>query len=184
MLPFFNGGNMPCSDSDMMILMLRVIIDDIDAESYSDSKLLKILGASTKIVLSEVRLGTDYTATIDLSTPSLDICPAITDAVCSLIVLKSACLLDQMSLKNNSILEGIRAQCGPMVMQKTSGGQMLSLLIAEGSCRAYRDLKEKIEFYDPLATGEYVRAVIGPFISNTYLCNYCGARRGYCGCGR
>lgn len=175
---------MACTDTDFLTVMLRVIIDDLETPPvYNSEKLLKILGVSTKLVLSEVRLDIDYTATIDLNLPSLDVCPEVSDALCSLIVLKAACLMDGAMLRSEASMDGVRASCGPVVMQKSAGGRILELLMSEGPCQAFKELKEKIEFTDRLASGEYFKAVIGPFISNTYWCQSCSSYGGpNCGC--
>lgn len=171
-----------CTDLDLLIAMLRVILDDLDSSVYTDEKLIKVLAVATKLVFGEVEFLQTYTITIDLSVPEFDVCPEASDLIYSLITLKAACIIDAASLRNQSTLEGIKATCGPINIQKSSGADAFKLLMEEGPCASYKLLKEKANFDDKISSASYFKAIMGPFISNTFkICQSCGTR-GSCNC--
>lgn len=177
---------MACADTDFLVMMLRVVLDDLDDSNYTytDEKLIKVLSVATKIVFAEIHFEDEYEFTINFSTPSLEICPDITDLISSLIVMKAACLIDAASMRSQTLIEGIRANCGPIQIQKSSGGKAFELLMSKGPCAAYNALKRQVEFTDRISGADYFKAILGPFISNTYFpCNTCGGCRRTCGCG-
>jgi len=174
-----------CTDITFLTVMLRVILNDLDDADleFTDSKLKKILATAAKIVIAEVDFVTTYTVTINYDPPTFDVCPATTDLVQSMIVLKAACLIDHFSARAHAFTDGLKALCGPVSIQ-SSPSRAFEVLLAEGACKAYADLKHKVEFTDPMGDATYFAAVMGPFISNTYRCTQCGTYQlGSCSCG-
>lgn len=182
---------MPCiTDIYDYVWTLRVLINDLDPdnEKYSDEDLIKILGVAAKQAISMCgALASKYEVTVDFSLPTFDICPEPPSQIQSLVVLKAACLMDTIDMKDSAISAGIKAVCGPISMQ-TSGSNAAAFnnLIDKGFCGSYKDLCDKIEFRDPLVNATNVAAILGPFRSNTYeCCHSCGHNKAYnggCGC--
>jgi hypothetical protein len=154
-----------------MIAALRVIINDFDATSYTDSRLTQILVAAAMTVRQEVRSSTTYTISMGTRTISPD--PADPDDkdynFLSLVVLKAACMLDINDLRLKAAKEGVRATCGPITAEVRSGSNNgYKLVVESGPCEMYASLKEKINFRDPMEAGTGFRAILSPFVSNTF----------------
>jgi len=187
--PFFSGENMPCiPDIYDYVWTLRVLINDMDPadEKYSDEDLIKILGVAAKQAISMCgSLSSTYEVTVDFSLPNFDICPEPPSQIQSLVVLKAACLMDTIDMKDSAISSGIKAVCGPISMQTSgSSASAFNNIIDKGFCGAYKDLCDKISFRDPLVNADNIAAILGPFRSNTYdCCKDCGHNtNGGCGC--
>lgn len=154
-----------------MILMLRALINDMDASTYTDSRLQDLLLAAAMVVRQEIK--SDNTYTVDLI--GKDISPDPSDPsdkdynFITMVTLKAACMIDTNSMRIKASKEGIRATCGPITAEIRSGNNNgYQLLFEAGPCQAYQDLKEKINFRDPMEVGTSFRAILSPFVSNTF----------------
>lgn len=173
-MPIYDIGS-PVDDvsMDTMVLMLRAIIGDLDEPyQYTDTKLKILIGVSAKAVLAELYLSSSYTVTIDGT--NVDITPELTDALCSLILLKAACMLIQADMRAAAGFEGLKAVCGPVSISHGAGNGSWLVLINKGPCASYTELKKQL-LREPLVTGEYFRAILSPYIRDY---------RSYGGCDR
>ena len=152
--------------TELLILMLRAIINDYDGSQYSDDRLTHLLYVASRIVLAEIRDLKAYS--IDGDEAFFEIDPTPTDLLNSLIVTKAACLLTLSELKLAAQISGLSARCGPATISANESRSAWDTLIKYGPCKAYDDLKQKIEFYDPFATGSYYTAILTPFINSRF----------------
>ena len=92
---------------DTMVIMLRVIIDDMGSSpTYSDSSLEEILVVSAKLTKKDVDFANDYTIGVTDSTITPDPVSSSDDAFVNLVTLKAACLVANSEFKteaNNAI---------------------------------------------------------------------------------
>lgn len=162
-----------CTTCDIatMLSMLRAITGDWDSTDYdySDKKLKTLLATAAKITLAESYTGsTSYTvSTTDVAAGDFTIDPDPTDLICSMIVTKAACLLLNAELRYMANIEGIRAVCDKAQISKTEGGKAWEILMEQGPCAAYKDLKFTLET-SPLRNGSFYKAILTPFINDRF----------------
>jgi len=158
-------------DSDLMVMMLRAIIGDLDSSDYdyTNQKLKILLATASRITLSETYTGeTSYSVNIpDIRVGEFTICPSPSDIICSMIVTKAACLILNAELRAAANLDGLKAVCGPASISKAEGGRSWQILMEEGPCAAYKDLKYKLET-SGLTDGSYFKAILTPFINDRF----------------
>ncbi len=146
-------------------IMVRVLINDLsDAPTYSDERLLQTIAVAAKYVQFDVVL--DNTYTIDVVSPSLSPDPTINDdsIFISLVALKTACLIDQSTLRTKAALEGIRAALGPANLSVAGSMAGINLVIDKGPCAAYDELTSHWDVKEATA----VRSVLSPFVGNKF----------------
>lgn len=163
-----------CCDLQLMILMLRVTIGDLDETclEFSDKRLTQMLLVSAKKVKAEVmNLCQDYTITVDCTTGEFDISPTPSEIFADLIVTKAACLLFSADMRGKALFDGISAKCGQISVSASSGSNAWQYFKDFGPCKTYEMLKDKVEFKEPLMKGYGFAAVLSPFISNNYRCS-------------
>lgn len=158
-------------DSMTMVAMLRAIIGDWDAGDYeyTDSKLKQLLATAAKISLAESYTGsTSYTVTTsNVAAGEFSISPDPSDLICSLVVTKAACLLVNAELRSMANLEGLKMVCDKASMSKVEGGKSWEILMSEGPCAAYKNLKYTLETA-PMKSGEFYKAILTPFINDRF----------------
>jgi hypothetical protein len=158
-------------DSDLMAMMLRAIIGDLDSSDYeyTTQKLKILLATASRIVISETYTGqTSYSVELlDIRVGEFTINPEPSDIICSMIVTKAACLILNAELRAAANLDGLKAACGPASISKTEGGRSWQILMEEGPCAAYKDLKYKTET-SGLTSGSYFKAILTPFINDRF----------------
>jgi hypothetical protein len=76
-----------------MVVMLRGLINDLDEETYTDSRLEDYLSIAAQLVLNQVSF--DYTYTVDVSEKEISPDPtSVSDnAFINLVSLKAACII-------------------------------------------------------------------------------------------
>ena len=150
-----------------MVTILRVLISDIDVpQSYTSARLQQILVVGAQYVQQEISFSTTYTITI--GTPAISPDPTLTaskdDAFTNLVVLKAACLTDWGEFRQKALVAGIKARCGPAILETLQHLDGFKTLIDKGPCAAYDELKTDYQF----GNTNTVRAILSPFIGNNF----------------
>lgn len=152
--------------NDEMVTMLRVLINDLEApETYTDARLKQVLVVAAIYVQQEIDSSIVYT--IDVGTP--DISPDPTDdprddVFINFTVLKAACMIDLGELRLQALRAGVEARCGPAWIRVANGNKAFALLLEEGPCATYEQLK--MEYL--VGNANAVKAVLSPFIGNRF----------------
>lgn len=149
-----------------LIPILRNVINDVDEDNYTyaDTRLEELLVVAAQLVVVDVtNLTTTYT--IDVTQYSISPDPTSTrdNAFINFVVLKAACLIDQGLYRTKAMAAGIRARCGPVVMDTMKHIDGFKDLITFGPCKAYETLKQQYIFGN-----SHVEAVLSPFVSNDF----------------
>jgi hypothetical protein len=151
------------------LLMLRTILNDIGETKYSQEQLERLLITSAYFLPVDVNFNTNYIVDVFNENIAPDPLSVIEDGqdFISLLTLKAACLLDQGQFRERALLNGVTARCGPAVLQTNDYGDLMKDLLAAGPCKMYEDLKQTYNF-DYAGRG-ILRAVMSPFVSNTFI---------------
>lgn len=157
-----------CEWAPCLLGLFRAHVGDFtDPPTWSDSRALEILKASAFQVTQEVNC---------IPVPSINFCtgefssnPFHYPAFISLWMLRSACLVDQGTLRTRALQEGLRASCGPALLEVKGGGQSIyKVLFEEGPCKAYKELLENLCFRNPIQSAEHCTQIVGTFVSSYY----------------
>ena len=151
--------------SSSLVTMLRTFINDIDSSNYTytDSRLQQLLVIAAMYVKQEIDFDTTYTVDVAQVTISPDPVDTGDDAFSNFVVLKAACLSDQGMYRSRALAAGLKARIGPAALDTVGHLAGFKELLTEGPCAAYVTLKKEWLFGNA-----YVRAILGPFISNTF----------------
>lgn len=142
--------------------LLRVFINDLsDDPTYEDDILEMTLRTAATFVNHE--LGFSYTVNLTCGDITPD--PSTDDAFINFIVLKAACLVNNWRFQDKSLVEGIRARCGPAELQVTAGRSVLLAFLTQGPCKFYEDLVQEYKF----GNINCIKGILTPFVSNNYL---------------
>ena len=152
-----------------LLTMLRNVIFDVDDTdyTYTDNRLKEMLVVAARLVTQEIAFDTDYTVTISttgISPDPTDSTDANSKAFENFIVLKAACLTDQSSLRTKALAAGVSARIGPAAITTNPSVRGFDLLMKEGPCATYEKLKWDYEMGDAKA----IRAILSPFVGNTF----------------
>ena len=154
---------------DTMLIMLRVMINDDfigDECQYTDTRLKRLLSVAAQYVIQDVKL--NYTYTVDVLTPNITPDPTglspQDDIFINFVVLKAACIADQSLFRTKSLVSGLKARCGPAVMETADHLKGFKDLLEVGPCKAYETLKDEHNFTDHST----IQAVLSPFVSNRF----------------
>lgn len=154
--------------------MLRAVIGDSedDHQEFTDQRLLELIVVAAKLVRSGTCFLDEFEVSVDCPDGELQlsIMPEPSDLFCSLIVMKAACMLYNAELRGCAGIEGITAICGRARISNSTGSGCWQLLIENGPCAAFDELKKQLEFVGPLSKGTYFRAIISPYIKEKYCC--------------
>lgn len=145
--------------------MVRTLINDgIEPYQFSDQRIIQTILVAAKYVQFDVVLDHSY----DVNVIDLTINPDPTDdndeIFMILTALKSACLVDQGTLRTKAAIEGIRAALGPASLSVGGSAAGWEKILMHGPCKLYDDL---IEHWD-VANASAVAAVLGPFSGNKF----------------
>jgi hypothetical protein len=146
-------------------IIVRTLINDLsDIPTYSDARILQIIAVAAKYVQFDVSL--DHSYTIDVVSPAITPDPTIdNDSIfISLVSLKTACIIDQGSVRTKAALEGIRAALGPAQLSVGGSLEGLKMILEEGPCAAYDELVAHWDVKNATA----IRAVLSPFVGNRF----------------
>jgi len=150
---------------DTMVSMLRILVNDMDdTPVYSDSRMEQMLVTAAMYVNIEISF--DYTYTIGITTPSISPDPTGNgdDAFTNFVVLKAACITDQSTFRTKALAAGVKAKCGPAVLETLKHLDGFKQLLEIGPCAAYTELKKQWTF----GNSRLVHAILSPFTSNNF----------------
>ena len=148
-----------------MVTMLRILISDMDDEqTYTDMRLEQVIVLAAKYVQQEIRFSTTYTISVGSITISPDPTTAPDEQFMNFTVLKSACLIDWNTYRQKAMLNGLKARCGPAVLETVGHLEGFRELVTNGPCAAFEELKKDYQF----GNTDTIRAVLSPFIGNNF----------------
>jgi len=146
-------------------IIVRTLINDLEVEPlYSDERLQQIIVVAAKYVQFDVVLNHQYN--IDVS--NVNISPDPTDdrdeIFISLVSLKSACIIDQSTLRTKAATDGIRAALGPALLSVNNSLDGIKMILQMGPCAAYDEL---VSHWD-VAQATTAKAILSPFVGNNF----------------
>lgn len=144
-----------------LVLMVRVLINDLDSTAKTDAELQRILVASCILVNEDIELANDYTCDISALTISPDPVVAGDGAAQALFPLKAACIINQGDFKT-AIGQGIKVRDGDSQIDTTAGFRGYRDILTLGPCASYEALRKSIEASNVSARGA-CGAVFSPF---------------------
>jgi hypothetical protein len=147
-------------------IIVRSLINDLaDNPTYSDERVQQLIVVAAQYVTREINLLNDYT--INIVNPDITPDPTLLETkdldFISFVALKSACFLDQSSLRTRAANEGIKAALGPASLS-VGGNSSYQFLLANGPCKMYEDLRIDYE----LGNTSLLRGVLSPFVGNNF----------------
>ena len=147
-------------------LIVRVLINDIISPyQYSDHRLNQVIAVAAQFVKEDLE-NKDYS--INISQPNISPDPTDTaqrdDIFINCVSLKSACIIDQSTLRTKVALEGVRAALGPASLSVSGNAAGLKILLDEGPCALYEQF---ISNYD-IANATNIASILSPFIGNQF----------------
>lgn len=148
-----------------MVTTLRVLVNDTEAtQVYTDARLQQIIVVAATYTQEEMTFTISYTIDIDAVTMSPDPSTNGDDSFFTLVTMKAACITDQSTYRTKALIAGIKAKCGPAVLETMSHITGWKDLIEFGPCKSYDTLKYEYE----LGNAPVGRAILSPFISNNF----------------
>lgn len=151
---------------DEAVPMLRILIGDYGDEStdmiYSTNRLEEILVVAAKYVSQEIDFDTTYTVSINPYSISPD--PNSDSAFTNFMVMKAACLTDQGTFRSKALSAGIKAKCGPVVLETLRYLDGFKELLTLGPCATYKTMKKDWMF----GNGNICKAILSPFVGNNF----------------
>lgn len=146
-----------------LTLMLRALINDLDSETFTDNRLEQLIAVAARFVNADL----ESSYTVNIMSPDISPDPITqNDQIFSnLVVVKSACLIDQSNVRLKAAIAGLSASAGPASL--SVGGSHFSAykdIIAMGPCAMY---KEMLRDYK-VGSGMVCHGILSPFISNTF----------------
>lgn len=146
-------------------IIVRTLINDwSETPTYSDERILQVISVAAKYVQFDVSLENAYT--IDVVNPNITPDPtALNDSIfISLVSLKSACIIDQSTLRTKAAMEGIRAALGPANLSVAGSLTGIKMILDNGPCATYEELSSHWDVKEATA----IRAILSPFVGNNF----------------
>lgn len=143
---------------DIARVPLRVLLNDIDSEVYTDEKLDQLMVVAAGQVLYDIKISNQYVVSYaDFSvTPD----PSSDTAFINFIILKAACLKQGWEFDIKMKTTGVKAVIGPAHINVSSPGVGALLgILNEGVCKTYEQMKKE---YNAGRIGN-IRAILSPF---------------------
>lgn len=150
-------------------IIVRTLINDwSDQPVYSDERIIQVITVAAKYVQFDVALDTKYN--IDVSNLVIDPDPTLSkdEIFTSLVSLKSACIIDQSSLRTKAAIEGIRASLGPASLSVGGSLEGIRMVLEQGPCALYEELTSHWDVKDATA----IKAILSPFVGNNFNPRY------------
>lgn len=152
---------------DYLIQMLRVLIQDYDGSEFTDDRLKQIMSVAAHYVNKEIFFSVTYTVNVTSPDISPDPTDEPDDIFINFVVLRSACMIDQGSLRSAAMISGLEATCGPATMKTLRRMDGFGTLIDSGYCKTYDELKKQYSF----GNTSFCKAVLSPFVNENILGN-------------
>jgi hypothetical protein len=150
-------------------IIVRTLINDFsDQPVYSDERIIQVVSVAAKYVQFDVALNYEYT--VDVTGPTITPDPTLNkdEIFIGLVSLKTACIIDQSTLRTKAATEGIRASLGPASLSVGGSLEGLKMILEKGPCALYEELKYHWDLKDATA----IAAVLGPFVGNKFNPRY------------
>jgi hypothetical protein len=148
-------------------VIVRVLIDDlVSPYTYSDRRLKQVITVAAQLVKEELT-AVDGVYTVNLTDLEISPDPTLSnrdDVFINCVSLKSACIIDQSSVRTKAASEGIRAALGPASLSVSGNMTGYKILLDQGPCALY---KKFIEDYD-IANATNIASILSPFIGNKF----------------
>jgi|3_EtaG_2_1085321.scaffolds.fasta_scaffold00069_22 hypothetical protein len=152
------------------LLMLRAILNDAGCGTgtYTTKRLQDLLITAAYFLPIDINFTSTYTVDVEANTISPDPISTTADGqeFINFMVLRAACLADEGNFRTNALMQGVKARCGPAVIELNKYGEFLAELLTAGPCAAYETLKKEYNF--SYEGGTIIRAVMSPFASNDF----------------
>ena len=154
---------------ETMTTMLRVLVNDTESpQTYTDDRMKQILVVAAQYVDMELSFDYSYTITVGATAAESDIAPDPValddDPFVNLTVMKAACITDFSTFRTKALQAGVKAKCGPAVLDTLKHLDGFKQLLEFGPCQAYQAMKDNWVF----GNGELCRAILSPFVSNDF----------------
>lgn len=146
-------------------IIVRTLINDwSDPPQYSEERLLQVISVAAKYVQFDVVL--DHQYAVDVVSPTITPDPTVDrdEIFISLISLKTACIIDQSTLRTKAALEGIKTALGPASLSIVNSLDGWKMVLDKGPCATYEELTSHWDVKDASA----VRAILSPFVGNNF----------------
>lgn len=165
---------------DEAIPMLRVLINDLaETPTYSDGRLKQALIVAAHLFPQDVSYSNSYTVSISSCSITPDPTAASDTTYINFIVMKAACVMDVSTFRTEALRAGVKARCGPAVLETVDRLPGFKDLLTMGPCAAYEAMKDDYNF----GSGNICKAILSPFIGNnftpqslSYINQYYGGR--------
>lgn len=150
---------------DELVTSLRILIGDMGSPpQYSNDRLESVLAMAANIVQQDAVLPNSYTVTINTACISPD--PIVNNDLvfANFILLKAACFVDQWTYRSAALIEGVKVTAGPTNISTVGRAGAFKTILDVGPCKLYEDAIKDYNF----GSGQQIRAVLSPFISNEF----------------
>ena len=156
----------------VLLGMLRNLIGDRLAGSFSDERLEETLVAAAQLVIYDTCLYSSADYTISFSPPNITPDPVIQNdkPFMHLVTVKAACMLDQSTVKISTNTSGVRGKVGHVLMGTS---QAFGGLMDSQYCEDYQRLKNRYE------CNNVKRGVMSPFINENFIPTDYKSKHGY-----
>ncbi len=153
--------------SSSLVTMLRVVVNDITSpQAFTDGRLEQIIVVSAHYVKEESDFTQSYV--VDIANETITPDPIATstkdDIFTNLLILKSACFVDESNFRTRAAAAGIKAKCGPAMLETLDHIKGFQILLEQGPCKAYQDTRMQYQ----LGNLQAVRAILSPFVGNIW----------------
>ena len=151
----------------------RAFVGDlVEPYKYSNNRACQLMEAAAFYLAADLCDCPTLSITIDVCSSSVTPNPLESATIANLIVLKAVCMADLGDVRTKAITAGIKAVCGPATLQTMNASANFNLLLEEGACSAYKDLKENCCYKSVLQSADNCRIVLGAFVAPYYMpCN-------------
>ncbi len=145
--------------------MVRTLIND-SAKPYqfTDDRIAQTILVAGKYLQFDIVLDHSYVIDVINKTITPDPTDDDDEIFIMLAVLKSACLIDQGTLRTKAANEGVRAALGPASLSVGGAAAGWAMVLEHGPCKLYSDL---VEHWD-VANASAIAAILGPFSGNKF----------------
>lgn len=147
-----------------IVIMLRTIINDLDDTdyTYTDTRLEQVIGVAAMFVNKDI--GGTYV--VDVNGPTITPNPVDNhdDLFINLLVIKSACLIDQGTFRTKAAVAGLMAKAGPATLETSKHLDGFKMILESGPCGTYQAMLTDYK----LGSGALCHAILSPFINDNF----------------
>jgi hypothetical protein len=150
--------------SENIIPILRVFINDSNSSAYvyDDARLIDILLVGARYIQHDITFPITYT--IDIVNKTITPDPSTDDAFTNFMVVRAACFADFSTFRSHALIDGVTAKLGSASLTVLNRTKAFKDLITIGPCSLYESMQNDYVY----GSGQLCKAVMGPFISNTF----------------